>query len=99
MSPVEINHVLDTHFDENQKLLDEIIRVKSKSKEKSSGNNTGSQWNQSPGKSKQFERTGANQKLNKTSISQGNKLIQSQNENHKKLVSTTMRLPPKQSKR
>ena len=54
MGHVEINHVLESHFDENQKLLDEIIRVKSKSKDKPSANNTSSQWNQSPGKSKQF---------------------------------------------
>lgn len=91
--------MLGTHFDENQKLLDEIIRVKSKSREKTSGNNTSSQWNQSPGKSKAFERTGGTQQgFNKTSISQSKKSSMYQ-ENQKKIISATMRLPPKQGKR
>ncbi len=45
MGPVEINHVLNSHFEENEKLLDEIIRVKSKSRDKSSTYNPSHQDN------------------------------------------------------
>jgi hypothetical protein len=91
--------VLESHFDENQKLLDEIIRVKSKSKERSSVNNSSSGWNQSPSKSKQFERTGGHQQFNKTSMSQGKGKNPLHSEQHKKIISSTMRLPPKHSRK
>lgn len=99
MGHVEINHVLESHFDENQRLLDEIVRVKSKSKDKSSANNTSSQWNQSPGKSKQFERTGGHQQFNKTSMSHGKGKNLFQSEQQKKIISATMKLPPKQGRK